>query len=752
MHLLGWKAFENLCTNIMQHIFGATYTPFSEGKDGGRDGFFEGEGKLNVNDKPLKGKFVFQCKHTSKIDKNFTLSAVKDEIPKITELVKSEGVEHYIIFTNYNLSAGNDEEIKKEFLKIKGLKSCTTLGREWFESTVDAHKFLRRLVPRLYGIGDLSEIIDERIHKQSKELLEELQANVLSFVSTKSYQSALKGIVDKRFVILLGPPAVGKTTIAATLCMTAIAEDESRETIILNDASEFRKHWNPEDPHKTYWFDDAFGTTNLDNLLLNQWDRNFPLLNVALKKGATFIFTSRDYIFREAQSKIKESVFPLLFDSQVHINVLDLTKNEREQILYNHIKSGDLTKEIKGELKPFLEEVAANENFSPELARRLGTSIFHKDLSMNRESLNEFFSKPVRFFENVIDSLDENKKAALTLILLHGNQLPSPVRAENIDKTFQESYAVSLPEIRNSLNIMKDSLVKLSIVSGRQMWSLFHPSMLDSLQMILARNTEMLELFLIGANNRTILRDVSCLDKEHKIFIPQEFWDLLTEKLFELNMYHFEKETLIKFFLHETPDDFLGWFSEEKYKYLSHLVQQPFRQFDFGSAYKFATRLERLGLINEELRSVIVEDVRRIAIARRDSTYLSNETIRLFLTDGDVDSILLEFKELGAEYFMEELESLFDNMDDTDDFEEIYSEWFHSVELFLNEINRRSILTVEEEECFDNILHEASLKLSDYKWELQGNQFEEDYDEEDFSHYDVYETQHSGNIFSDVDE
>ncbi|TAA67890.1 nSTAND3 domain-containing NTPase [Planococcus salinarum] len=303
MHLLGWKSFESLCTNIMQYIFGATYTPFSEGKDGGRDGYFEGQSDIELNDKVLEGKFVFQCKHTSKEEKNLTFSIVENEVLKVTNLVKNTGIEHYIIFTNYNLSATNENLIKKEFLKIKGLKSCTILGQEWFESTIDANIFLRRLVPRLYGIGDLSEILDDRVHKQSSALLGELQANVLTFVNTNSYQQALKGIMEKRFIILLGPPAVGKTSIAATLCMTSIAENESHETVILNSANEFRKHWNPENPHKTYWFDDAFGSTNLDNLLLNEWERVFPLLNIAIKKGASIIFTSRDYIFKEARQR-----------------------------------------------------------------------------------------------------------------------------------------------------------------------------------------------------------------------------------------------------------------------------------------------------------------------------------------------------------------------------------------------------------------------------------------------------------------
>lgn len=40
LHQLGWKNFENLCGLIMQNVLGPTYTPFADGRDGGRDGFF----------------------------------------------------------------------------------------------------------------------------------------------------------------------------------------------------------------------------------------------------------------------------------------------------------------------------------------------------------------------------------------------------------------------------------------------------------------------------------------------------------------------------------------------------------------------------------------------------------------------------------------------------------------------------------------------------------------------------------------
>ena len=204
-----------------------------------------------------------------------TLSIVKDEIEKIQKLVKYYNIKHYIIFTNRKLSAKNDLEIREKFLGIKGLESCTILGSEWFDSIIDGDKRLRRLVPRLYGIGDLSEIIDERIYKQSREVIEDLKETVTTFVSTKAYQDAITAVMEKRFVILLGPPASGKSAIATNICMSAIAEDESNETLVLEDSVQFKEHWNPDNSKKVYWFDDVFGITNLDNFRLNWLVKHF---------------------------------------------------------------------------------------------------------------------------------------------------------------------------------------------------------------------------------------------------------------------------------------------------------------------------------------------------------------------------------------------------------------------------------------------------------------------------------------------
>ena len=57
-----------------------------------------------------------------------------------------------------------------------------------------------------------------------------------------------------------------------------------------------------------------------------------------LRQGVRIVMTSRDYIYNRARQDLKESAFPLLGESQVVIDVHDLSAVERQQIPYNHLR------------------------------------------------------------------------------------------------------------------------------------------------------------------------------------------------------------------------------------------------------------------------------------------------------------------------------------------------------------------------------------------------------------------------------
>ena len=236
LHRLGWSAFEDLCMQVLRVVLGETCTRFRRGPDAGRDGWFKGHAtdKL-VKENGLTGEFIVQCKHTSQVHNPLSITNLKDELAKVTKLAAGGGC-HYILMTNRQVSAGSEKKIREAFEAISGVGKCLVLHETWIEDTVDAHPRLLRLVPRLYGIGDLSQIPSFAIHQQTTALLEDLAFSLRTFVPTESYRRAEKALYEQGFVVLVGSPASGKSSIAANLCMASMAQEPNTRVLRIENA------------------------------------------------------------------------------------------------------------------------------------------------------------------------------------------------------------------------------------------------------------------------------------------------------------------------------------------------------------------------------------------------------------------------------------------------------------------------------------------------------------------------------------
>jgi len=129
LHTLGWKAFQELCITITSEILGQTVQNYLTSKDGGRDGAFSG--KWNLEKGGVEGSFTIQCKYSSNKDNKLKISALTDELNKAEKLAKKGLADNYIIITNYQITGKADEEIKKAFESIEGIRNCVVLGAEW---------------------------------------------------------------------------------------------------------------------------------------------------------------------------------------------------------------------------------------------------------------------------------------------------------------------------------------------------------------------------------------------------------------------------------------------------------------------------------------------------------------------------------------------------------------------------------------------------------------------------------------------
>ena len=129
------SVFENLVNTICQNILGFGTISFSSGKDGGRDGKFQGTAQNYPSSiEPWKGRFIIQAKHTinpvaSCSDKEFE-TIVEKEIPKIKKLRDNGEIDNYMLFTNRKYSAIKGEKLLKKICNETGVENSVIIGKE----------------------------------------------------------------------------------------------------------------------------------------------------------------------------------------------------------------------------------------------------------------------------------------------------------------------------------------------------------------------------------------------------------------------------------------------------------------------------------------------------------------------------------------------------------------------------------------------------------------------------------------------
>jgi energy-coupling factor transporter ATP-binding protein EcfA2 len=475
LHNLGWNSFQQLCLTITREILGQTVEAFLDAGDGGRDGAFTGSWRP-VGHEDLSGHFVIQCKFTSRHNYVIRTGDLSDEVEKTRRLVVAGLCDSYLLMTNAGISGTRAEEVTTLF-EGAGVKHVSVFGSTWIDQQIRENKRLRMLVPRVYGLGDFSQILDERAYVQARAILESMREDLAKVVVTDAYRRAVEAINKHSFVLLIGEPAAGKTTVASLLAMAAL-DQWSAATLKLDDPGKVAERWNPEEPSQFFWLDDAFGVTQYEDYLVHRWNHILPQIRPMLRKGAKIVMTSRDYIYNRARKDLKESAFPLLKESQVVIDVHDLSDEEKRQILYNHLKLGKQPHSFRTEIKPYLESVANHRRFIPETARRLADPIFTRDLFIDEYYIGQFVERREQLLQEVLQGLDVDSKAALALIYMRNGRLESPIELQSSEREALERLGSDIGRCIAALEALKGSLVVHT--SGESIWRFKHPTIGDA--------------------------------------------------------------------------------------------------------------------------------------------------------------------------------------------------------------------------------------------------------------------------------
>jgi hypothetical protein len=630
LHLLGWKSFQDLCVSIAEECLRRPVQNFLPTGDAGRDGAFVGRWD---GEDPAAGESTIQCKFTSNPNQNLSVSLLGDEVEKARVLAQKGLADDYIILTNHPVTGASEIKIRAAF-ESAGVGRCRVFGADFINRQIKTSPRLRMMAPRLYGLGDLSDLLDARAYAQAQLILSAMGDDLQRLVVTDAHRRSVRAISEHSLVLLLGAPAAGKSTIGASLAVGA-ADIWQCGTIRATCPQDIHRHLNPASK-QFFWIDDAWGSTQYQKQTVEEWNQVFPLMQGAMRKGTRFLITSRDYIWRAAQKDLKIQALPVLGKSQVVINVQSLNSNEKAQILYNHLKMGDQTQAFKRELKPFLSEIADLKEFLPESARRLSTRFFAEKLSPKRDSIVAFFKNPHSFLQETISNLSADCKAAIALIFLNGGSVRSPVNTHECVGA-AEAFGVSMSALKDQLDALNGSLLLLAQDENGAYWTYKHPTVGDAFASYVAANPELVEVYLKGAKAGSILHEVVCAGITvygAPVVIPDTLHDLLAERIKGAEQY-----ALVSFLSYRSNSAFSTLMLSLRPDLLNRLRSFSTPIKDDIDASLIATLFEQ-GLLSEELRENFFFEVKRAATEEADASFLEEAGLRAILTKEEIDIVL----------------------------------------------------------------------------------------------------------------
>lgn len=635
LHTIGWKAFQDLCVTVAAESLQRPVQMFLPSKDGGRDGAFVGTWSSGAE----SGKSTIQCKFTSLPHENLSFAMLQDEVSKVKNLVAQGLARDYIILTNHPVSGVAEAEIVAQFVKA-GAERCVVYGKDWIVGEILKSARLRMLVPRLYGLGDLSQILDSRAYEQAGMILSAMGDDLKKLVVTEAHRRSVEAISKHNLVLLLGAPAAGKSTIGASLAVGA-ADIWSSLTLRATSPEHVEQHLNPHE-QQFIWIDDAWGSTQYQRDRTESWNRILPLIQAAIKRGTRFLLTSRDYIWEAAKRDLKIHSLPLLSHSQVVINVQGYHEGEKAQILYNHLRMGDQPASFRSAIKEHLPSISTRHDFLPETARRLGSQFLAGDLKADRASIEKFFSAPEGFLVDTLSGLATDCLAALATIYLSGGNVASPVPEEGILEEITKVFGVSFLQVREALNSLNGSLVLLAHDEKGRYWTYKHPTVGDAFSTFVSRNPEFLDFFLRGAKAETLLREVVCGNIDlpgAPVRIPASRFTLLLDRIRSASVY------LLRGFVSYRADAaFAQVIIEARPDILDGLrgFGTPIAQDPDTS---LLVRLHKFGLLSPELRAGFFEAVKKAAVEEADTSFLDESDISEVLTDDEEQQILDEVRQ-----------------------------------------------------------------------------------------------------------
>jgi hypothetical protein len=633
LETIGWKAFQDLCSQVCEEVLRRPVQIYRDAQDGGQDAVFIVEGPNGAVDATV------QCKHSADPRRRLKVGDLNDEFDTVAELVAANQADTYFLITSMGVDAAVAVEIRTK-LRALGVRKPHVLGREYLVRAIRASARLRALVPQVYGLGDLGAILDQRLIQQTRALLDHWIPKLKLYVPTSAHRKAVRALTEHGIVLLLGNPSTGKSTIGAILS-TIASEDADHTVLHLTSPRDFEANWNPADRKRFFWVDDAFGSNAVRDEYVLDWTSAFRKVQAAIGHGNRFVLTSRRHIYEAAKRSLGQRNHPAFLDGRAVVDVGELSSEEKTQILYNHITYGAQTQSWKRSVRDHLDAVASVEGFLPGIAERLGDPAFTKGLGTSERELIRFMKEPREHLIDTINALDEPLRAALILVYVHQGALSSDQGDDEACRAVAELVGESLPRIHERMGELKGSFLRVARVSGKDVWGFAHPTIADALTDILKDRSHMIAALLRGAPIDTIMNGFVCEGADFVLdapVVPATLNEVLVKRLSACEDSASSNWTLFSFLAHRASDDVVQRLLAVDPEILRRQAWVFYRT---GSDPKLRTlaRAHQFGLLSDELREDAARRLESSALQDFDLSFFDRKDVLALIPPMDLVSL-----------------------------------------------------------------------------------------------------------------
>jgi hypothetical protein len=555
---LGWMQFESLIQVLLKAELGLGLELWGGSADHGKDAYCAHELNFPSRHTTNPGPFIFQVKFIAGANAagadfdSILMRAVKKEgelIKNRIEAAKWIHPKQYVFITNAGLSASHRKAIAEELQPILGDGTITTHGATDVCALLDLNIAAARSFPQILSLRNLFELLDQvvknEIVQRTDAVLREAEGLSGVFVPTKAFDDAWEVLEKHHFVVLEGPPEMGKTAIAWMIAAVMLAQ--KWQAVDCDKPEDFFSAY-AGDRDQVFIADDAFGTTEYDVNRGSEWGRQLHKVIPKLDKRHWLIWTSRMHILQQAlqEMSLQGSAAKFPDHKEVLVKANRIENNERAIMLYRHARAAKLDEGAKSIVKKHAKGIVDNQHFTPERIRRfvrealpelqaqiVTGNLGEEDLAA---AVTEAIENPTERMRKSYRQLDDEQRSVL-VAMLDCERSPSIDDLERARSRFQ----VPRRPIQEAISLLKEGFLQESAhpwtgmqTEDRVDW--IHPSYRDLVIEELERDALASEHFLLNCSwvGLQLTLSIAGGDKgqrRYPLMTTDKAWSILQERL-----------------------------------------------------------------------------------------------------------------------------------------------------------------------------------------------------------------------------